>query len=290
VDASYRTPLVDCFRRGEAPRDVRLEAARGALAPRAHEQLLLLMLLVSDADAEVAAVAAATIASLPAGPLSAFLARPDVGPEVREFFAARGIGAAAAPAAARDEPSVDQPLIEQPLSAPLHPAPPAAEASTGEAPPAGAHEGSLAGDDAVPAEVRRGASQRLALMTVSERMKIAMQGTREERAILIRDPNRLVASAVLSSPKLSASEVETISKMGNVSDEVLRIVGTSRMWTKNYPVVVALTRNAKTPIAVSLTLLSRLTERDVKMLSTDRNIAEPVRLAARKIATKAIRR
>ena len=52
-----------------------------------------------------------------------------------------------------------------------------------------------------------------------------MQGTREERSILVRDPNRLVSSAVLSSPKLTESEVEAIARMTNVSDEVLRIVG-----------------------------------------------------------------
>ena len=81
-----------------------------------------------------------------------------------------------------------------------------------------------------------------------------MQGTREERGVLIRDPNRLVSSAVLSSPKLTESEVEAIARMTNVSDEVLRIVGTTRSWIKNYNVIAALARNAKTPVAISLTL------------------------------------
>ena len=71
------TPLVDFFRRGEVARDVRLLAARGALAPRAHEQLELLMLLVSDQDPEIARVAESTIAAIPRESLSAFLARSD---------------------------------------------------------------------------------------------------------------------------------------------------------------------------------------------------------------------
>jgi len=57
------------------------------------------------------------------------------------------------------------------------------------------------------------------------------------------------------------------------------------VWIKSYGVVAALTRNSKTPIAVAMMLVHRLTERDVKMLSTDRNVPEPVRLAARKIYT-----
>ena len=115
------------------------------------------------------------------------------------------------------------------------------------------------------------------------RIKAAIQGTREERSILIRDPNRVVAAAVLSSPKLTEGDVESIARMTNVSDDVLRQIGTNRQWAKSYAVVAALTRNAKTPVGVSLTLLPRLTERDVKILAADRNVPEPVRLGARKL-------
>ena len=45
---------------------------------------------------------------------------------------------------------------------------------------------------------------------------------------------------------------------------------------------VALTRNPKTPLAMSLNLMSRLQDRDLQMLSTDRNVPEPLRVAARK--------
>ena len=119
-------------------------------------------------------------------------------------------------------------------------------------------------------------------MSVMQKVKVAMRGTREERAVLIRDPNRLVSAAVLSSPKLTENEVEGISRMANVGEEVLRIIGTNRAWVKSYTIAAGLARNPKTPIAVSLHLLNRLTERDVKMMASDRNIPEPVRIAARK--------
>ena len=48
------TPLLDFFKRGEVARDVRLTAAQGALAPKAHEQLAILVLLLEDSDAEIA--------------------------------------------------------------------------------------------------------------------------------------------------------------------------------------------------------------------------------------------
>ncbi len=126
------------------------------------------------------------------------------------------------------------------------------------------------------------AVQRIAAMSPGQRLALAMKGTREERAILVRDPNKIVAMAVLSSPKITDSEVESIAKMANVSDDVLRAIGQTRAWAKNYAVVSALTRNPKTPVPVSLNLLSRLHESEVKVLSTDRNVPDAIRIAARR--------
>ena len=117
-----------------------------------------------------------------------------------------------------------------------------------------------------------------------ERMKLATRGTREQRSVLVRDPNRLVAAAVLSSPKLTDSEVEQFAKMANVAEDVLRVIGTNRAWTKNYGVVAGLVRNPKTPLAISMNLLQRVNDKDVRLIALDRNIPEPLRLAARKRA------
>lgn len=255
MDTGVRTPLVEMFRRGDVADDVRLLAARGALAPRAHEQLALLALLVDDADAEVSKAAQATIAAIPPAALSAFLARTDVPGELRAFYAARGAETGGTPAA-DDAPLVDtSPAVET--------APAIAEEKKAE-------------------EDERTALQRIAAMNVAQRLNVAMKGSREERAILIRDPNRIVSAAVLSSPKMSDAEVEAIARMGSVSEDVLRIIAGNRAWMKNYQVVVALARNAKTPVAVSMNLLARLSERDLKTISTDRNVSDVLRMTARK--------
>jgi hypothetical protein len=118
-------------------------------------------------------------------------------------------------------------------------------------------------------------------MTVAQRIGLAMKGSREERAILIRDPNKLVSVAVLSSPKMSEPEVESIAKMASISEEILRIIANTRGWMKRYGIVLALARNPKTPVAISMNLLSRLTEKDVRAISTDRNVPEVLRITAR---------
>ncbi len=126
-------------------------------------------------------------------------------------------------------------------------------------------------------------------LPIAARLKLATKGTREQRAQLIRDSNRIVATAVLTGPKLTESEVEAFAKMGNVSEDVLRIIGTNRAWLKNYSIIHAVTRNPKTPPAISMQLMHRLTEKDIKMLSTDRNVPEALRLSARRILTKAVK-
>jgi len=118
-------------------------------------------------------------------------------------------------------------------------------------------------------------------MTVAQKVGLAMKGSREERAILIRDPNKLVSVAVLSSPKMSEPEVESIAKMASISEEILRIIANTRGWMKRYGIVLALARNPKTPVAISMNLLSRLTEKDVRAISTDRNVPEVLRITAR---------
>ena len=249
MDLGVKTPLIDSFRSGEASREVRLQAAQGGLATRAHEQMALLALLTGDADPEIAAAANATLGMIPPTVLAAFIARPDVTEEMRNFFAERGVAPAEEAAPVADAPLVD----------------------TAETPEIPDEE-----DD------EKSAMQRLQGMSVPQKMSRAMKGTREERAILVRDPNKLISVAVLSSPKLTDSEVEAIAKMSSVSEEILRIISHNRKWVKNYVVVSALARNPKTPLPISMNLLNRLNEKDLKVLSTNRNIPEVLRTTARR--------
>lgn len=251
--AGLSSPLLDFFRRGEVARDVRMLAAQGAVAPRPLEQLGILMILSSDSDSEIRDTANATLGLLPDALVASFIARSDVPTELREFFIARGITPSDTPA-----PDFEEPLLDTDQ--------------------AGVEFGQEAGESA------QTFTQRLANMGVPEKVKCAMKGTREMRAVLIRDPNRMVASAVLSCPKVNEAEVEAFAKMGNVSEDILRTIGNTRAWTKNYAVVLSLVKNSKTPVAMSMTLMQRLTESDVKKVAADRNVPEALRLAARKRA------
>lgn len=262
MDSSFRTQWVELFRRGEVDDDIRLLAAQGLLASRPAEQLAILALLAADPDARVAAAARATLEASPRPRIEGLLARPDAPSDLRAFFAALGIE----PAAAADTDD-DTPLID-----------------AGPEPPPVLDEGDLAdlGDDRLTKEPSVSAVQKIASLTIPQRVQLAMKGRREERAILIRDPNKMIALAVLASPKITDSEVESIARMTNVAEDVLRTISTTRGWMKSYSVCVALVKNPKTPVAISMNLMSRLIDKDLRMLSTDRNVPEVLRTTARR--------
>jgi len=243
------SPLLDTFKRGEVNRELRLMAAQAVVAPRADEQLELLVMLTSDADPEIAATAEQTIAKIPSAELAAILAA--VSPEAQARFAAKGIQPAGT------APASDAPLID-------------ASPEVEEAP---------------ADEEQQSTLQRIAGLNVAKRIALAMKGTREERAILIRDPNRIVTASVLSSPKMNDTEVAAIAKMQNVSEDVLRTIAMNRAWLKNYSVVLAVVKNPKTPVALSMNLMARLSEKDLKLLTTDRNVPDALRTQARRKLT-----
>jgi hypothetical protein len=128
--------------------------------------------------------------------------------------------------------------------------------------------------------------QQVALMSIKDRVMLAIKGTREARIILVRDPNRIIATAVLRNPRLTDLEVEYMSALKSVPEEVLRQIGQNRAWTRSYTVIHNLIRNPRTPIALSLGFLNRIQTRDLRALATNKNIPDVIRTTAHRMFTK----
>jgi len=125
--------------------------------------------------------------------------------------------------------------------------------------------------------------QRLAKMTVAQRVQFAMKGGSEARRTLIRDNNKVVQRAVLQSPRLTDQEVEAFAAMSSLTDEILRSIASNRNFRKNYVVVRNLLNNPKTPLDVSLHMLPMLNAVDLKRLTTNKNVPETLRTTATKL-------
>lgn len=128
----------------------------------------------------------------------------------------------------------------------------------------------------------RSAYKKILTLNTAQKAILAMKGGREERMILIRDTNRIVSQSVLKNPRLSELEVESIAAMRNISDEILRQVANHREWSKNYAVAVHLVRNPRCPSGIAMNFVSRLNNRDLKILSGDKNIPEIIRRMAKR--------
>jgi hypothetical protein len=251
-----------------------VEAARGYAAERIDVLLLNQTLLIRHPD---------LLEAVEANPQATALHRSRV-EEIRRHFLGRPAAPAAAAAGPAPPPAPEAPpgppaasgVAENVEAAPAAAgpaAPPAAVPAAGPAPPERAHP---------EADHVEGVLQRVMRLNVGDKIQLAYRGTREERAILIRDTNRSVQEAVLSSPKITESEVEAIARMRNVGEDVLRQIAANRDWMKSYAVTAGLATNPKTPLGVSMSLLSRLTTRDLKTLQTDKNVPEALRRQAQK--------
>jgi hypothetical protein len=125
--------------------------------------------------------------------------------------------------------------------------------------------------------------QRVSRLNVGERIKLGFIGGREERSILIRDTARLVQSAVLNSPKLTDSEVESFAGSKNLQENVFREIARQRRFLKLYPVVRNLVNNPKCPLDISLTQIKSLMIQDLKSLRQNKNVPETIRKIAAKL-------
>jgi hypothetical protein len=127
--------------------------------------------------------------------------------------------------------------------------------------------------------------RRIMFMTTRDRMKLAMKGDREARSILIRDANKVVSSAVINNPRITDHEVENISAMRTVADEVLRLIALNRGWARSYPIIHNLARNPRTPIPTAMNILPRIRTKDLLNLTQNRNVSEGVRRQAQRLTS-----
>jgi len=348
AEARAVNPLVEQFRQGRVPRDLRLMAAQGLLPLGPADVADLLEFLLHDVDAEIRDSASASLLALPADevrPLAQDRGSPPgllawilIHREERDLQEAVlqnttlpdeaiEAGAAGLPEELAELVVINQVRLlrrtsllealeqnqglskdqrrrlrelresfhigEQPAepaaaAAPPPAAPPAPEttAEPEEEPPPPATEAEAMArylsEDERQEKEKISAVQRIYRLNTAEKLITALKGTREERAVLVRDPNRLVSAAVLGSPRLTDVEIESFAGMKSLSDEVLRKIGNHKEWMKRYGVVSNLVKNPRTPLAISLGLVSRLNPRDIKSLTVDRNVPEVVRKQAQK--------
>src|SRR5262245_45511782 len=342
------SPAAEKYARRDAPREVRLMAARGALPLQPVELATVLFALMHDEDAEVKSTARDSLERLPENIMTTVLganAHPAVLDHLAHVFheneerleiialnAATADGTVAylasrpfkkiveivannqqrlmrCPAivdALGDNPLTGRSVIERILAFLGLPLPaddeeqsepiPVEEVSEEEARAAlevvlGANFSALVEEqeqEVDPKELEQGGSlySLLQNLSVFQKIKLGRMGNKEARSLLVRDRNKIVAVAAVTSPKITDQELISISQSRVVSDEVIRVICRNKDVTKNYQVKLALATNPKTPQATAMKFVNYLQDKDLRTLVKSKDVPTVISTHARRILTR----
>ncbi len=170
-----------------------------------------------------------------------------------------------------DEPTFDDELFRE-TDELAEQSPPPADGET--------HETDDEGEEVVRDEFKP-LFAKISEMTISQKVRRASLGTAAERMLLVRDTNRLVATAAASSPMLKDGDAARIAASRNVIDDVLRVIARNKDFTRNYQVKLNLVSNPRTPFTFSSRLIPHLRANDLRALSRSRNVPAAIQTAVR---------
>jgi hypothetical protein len=122
--------------------------------------------------------------------------------------------------------------------------------------------------------------EQILALPVSEKRELARTGSRELRALLVRDSNSQVQEAVLDSPRITEVEIVAFARSPKISSALLRKIASNRAWLKNYQVRLALVSNPMTPLPLALKLVTTLRDSDLAALAKSKGLPEELVVAA----------
>lgn len=120
-------------------------------------------------------------------------------------------------------------------------------------------------------------------LSVPSKIRLATLGNAFARALLIRDPMKLVAVAAIKSPGVTDNEAAKYAGNHSLAHDVIRHIASRRDWTRLYGVKKSLVLNPKTPLTESTKFLAHLRERDVRLIAGSKGIPSAVVAQARKL-------
>ena len=128
--------------------------------------------------------------------------------------------------------------------------------------------------------------QKIALLTVGQKIKLAYSGNAQVRKVLLRDANKMVAGSVVKSGRMNDSEILSAAGNRNLPAEIIGEIARNKESIRRYPVKVALVNNSKTPVPIAMSFIKELHKSDLKMLLTNKNVPAVVSTAALRLFKK----
>jgi hypothetical protein len=142
-------------------------------------------------------------------------------------------------------------------------------------------EGAPLAETEADAQKKLNMTQRILRMSVAEKIKLATLGNKEARTLLLRDSNKLVCMAAVTSPRITDGEVMSLANSRTLNSDVLRHIYSNREYLKIYAIKFSLVKNPKVPLPTALKFMYTLQEKDIKELARDRNVPQTIQAQAK---------
>ncbi len=285
------SPTVAAFVGPAVGSNAKLQGIEAAASMQTVDRVVLLFCLMRDADSCVAETASTAFGSLPEECLLAFLDTPEPHPSILGAIARTRYSSPAVAAALLECPALPPAETEFIAKCVLNSGESglAGEAGDGAAgsdeaggeAPSDAQESEETSDDVEQEYLSK--YQMIQSMGVGEKIKMALTGDKEWRAILVNDNNKLVCCSVIKNPRITEGEILQFLKVGVQNDEIIRIICANKEWIKNYMIRKALVDSPKTPLPLALRFLSSLNEKDIAAYAKSKNISSVISTQAKRM-------
>ena len=127
-------------------------------------------------------------------------------------------------------------------------------------------------------------------LTLGERKWLARTHDREQLLLLLRDPHPAVVAIVLDNPHITEADVVRIAAARPAVPAALTILAAHPRWSVRHPVKRALVLNPSTPLADAIRIATTLRTQELRELSVDTSLREPLRVHAGEVYAAALRR
>lgn len=117
----------------------------------------------------------------------------------------------------------------------------------------------------------------------AEKIRLALHGTRDERASVLRDRNRSLHQYVLKNPRVTADEIESFAKNAQMSGEFLKLIAERKEWMGRSGIATALARNPKTPPDIAVRALDFCGNDTLRQMAKGAGLPHVVAAARKKV-------
>lgn len=132
-----------------------------------------------------------------------------------------------------------------------------------------------------PAQQRQ---QKVRGLNASDRLKLARDGTLEERVMLERAYGKAVWEALLRNPRVTLPEVARIARKGTLPRPLLEQITDNENWVRQSVVRRALLTNPRLSSDGAMKVLRGMPHRELRLLANQNGYSSTVRALAKKLA------